>query len=59
MNYEKWHKDLPEYSADMHLRGYSPEQILMANRKAIYKDMEEEKQMEQFFPRIKMELIKK
>ena len=39
MNYKK---ELPDYSDDMYLQGYSPEEILMAARQSIMKKKREE-----------------
>ena len=44
---EFYHKDVPEYYDWMYLDGYTPEQIMYAKRKQMYRDFIERKSAEQ------------
>ena len=44
---ELYHRDVPEYYDWMYLDGYTPEQIMYAKRKQMYRDFIERKSAEQ------------
>lgn len=53
MIYENWYQDIPEYDGSMYLKGYTPEEILMAFRKSIYEDLEDQDTMETFLQELR------
>ena len=39
MLFDYYLDQIPEYSAEMYLKGYTPAQILMAHRRMVYRDL--------------------
>lgn len=48
------YQDLPEYSHDMYLRGYTTEQIFMAHRRMMFENIKEREEPDEVEEFVKM-----